>query len=389
MPSKRRSSRSISVAGKALPRGVVGRAEPQQFGSVRPPPRAAVRPAARSRSPSGTSRSSTSLTAAATRYIAVGRCDRDCVVDARPAEDAVGQIDRLVAAVADEDTVGGDALACGEQFPQPLLARIGIAVDAVVVGTFVGVEPHVDALAAVLVACGGVGGERADVGADEFCERSHRTPPSSRMRTASACASSPSAPGHGDDRRGEYAKPFAREFLISDAAQEAVDVHAAVRAGAPARGERVVRPRGVVAGAFGGIIAHEDAAGRRDAAGGGPRVAQRDDQVFGGVGFGGSRACRPANRIRRSGFARAIRGGSHCGNSRPSAGGGRRSRGVRTRRCGRRAPPDCRRRVRPARAGRRPRSRARLLRRRAPAPPTVRPEGRWPCLRRRRVAWRG
>ena len=62
-----------------------------------------------------------------------------------------------IAAAADEDTVGGDALACGEHFPQPLLARIGIAVDAVVVGTFVGVEPHVDALAAVLVACGGVG----------------------------------------------------------------------------------------------------------------------------------------------------------------------------------------------------------------------------------------
>ena len=31
-------------------------------------------------------------------------------------------------------------------------------------------------------------------------------------------------PGHGDDRRGECAKPFAREFLIGDAAQEAVDV---------------------------------------------------------------------------------------------------------------------------------------------------------------------
>ena len=34
-----------------------------------------------------------------------------------------------IAAAADEDTVGGDPLACGEHFPQPLLARIGIAVE--------------------------------------------------------------------------------------------------------------------------------------------------------------------------------------------------------------------------------------------------------------------
>ena len=177
---------------KGVARGVVGRAEPQQFA---PFVRRREQPFDRQREVVAERHFAQFNVVDGRRDAvhAVGRCDRDRVVDARPAEDAVGQIDRLVAAAADEDTVGGDALACGEHFPQPLLARIGIAVDAVVVGTFVGVEPHVDALAAVLVACGGVGGERADVGADEFCERSHRTPPSSRMRTASACASSPSA----------------------------------------------------------------------------------------------------------------------------------------------------------------------------------------------------
>ena len=54
----------------------------------------------------------------------------------------------------------------------------------------------------------------------------------------------------------------------------------------PPVGERVVRPRGVVAGAFGGIVAHEDAAGRRDAAGGGPRSRSETIRCSGGVGFG-------------------------------------------------------------------------------------------------------
>ena len=51
---------------------------------------------------------------------------------------------------------------------------------------------------------------------------------------------------------------------IGDLAQETVDVHAAVGTGPAARGQRVVGARGVVPGAFGRVIADEDAARGRD-----------------------------------------------------------------------------------------------------------------------------
>ena len=68
MPSKRRSSRSISVAGKALPVGLLG--EQSHSSLLRSSAAASSRSTGSEKSsPSGTSRSSTSLTAAATRYM--------------------------------------------------------------------------------------------------------------------------------------------------------------------------------------------------------------------------------------------------------------------------------------------------------------------------------
>ena len=124
---------------------------------------------------------------------AVGRGDRNGVVDARTAEDAVAEVDGLVAAVADEDLLFAHAFQRGDLLFEELLMRVGVAVDTVVVGVFVGVEPRRDLSAGKLVAGRGVGFQRPDVGAHQFFERSHSTPPFMRTRTAAACAPRPSA----------------------------------------------------------------------------------------------------------------------------------------------------------------------------------------------------
>ena len=124
---------------------------------------------------------------------AVGRGDRNGVVDARTAEDAVAEVDGLVAAVADEDLFFAHAFQRGDLLFEKLLMRVGVAVDTVVVGVFVGVEPRRDLSAGKLVAGRGVGFQRPDVGAHQFFERSHSTPPFMRTRTAAACAPRPSA----------------------------------------------------------------------------------------------------------------------------------------------------------------------------------------------------
>ena len=124
---------------------------------------------------------------------AVGRGDRDGIVDTGAAEDAVGEVDGLVAAVTDEDLCFAHAFQGGDFLFEDLLVRVGVAVDAIVVGVFVGVEPGRNFPAGIFVAGRGVGFQRPDVGANEFVERSHNTPPFMRTRTAAACAPRPSA----------------------------------------------------------------------------------------------------------------------------------------------------------------------------------------------------
>ena len=96
----------------------------------------------------------------------VARDDRDRVVPAGDAEDAEKQVDGLVAAVADEDALRRDALEDGNARLQGLLARVGIAVEARVIGAFVGIEEDAGP-AGVFVPGGRVRAEVPDVGPDE------------------------------------------------------------------------------------------------------------------------------------------------------------------------------------------------------------------------------
>ena len=94
---------------------------------------------------------------------AVGGLDGHHVVDAGLAEAAVGQVDGLVAAVAQEDALGGHALHLGYLCLQLQLQRVGIAVQRCVVGVLVGIEKHVGLVAGIFVACTAVGCQRPDV----------------------------------------------------------------------------------------------------------------------------------------------------------------------------------------------------------------------------------
>ena len=104
---------------------------------------------------------------------AVGRGNRNRVVPARTAEDPVGQVDRLVAAVAEENPALAHPLQRGDPPLQLPLVRIRVAVQPVVVGVFVGVEPRRDLPAGVLVARRGVGFQGPDVRPDQLFKGFH------------------------------------------------------------------------------------------------------------------------------------------------------------------------------------------------------------------------
>ena len=94
---------------------------------------------------------------------AVSRGDGYGVVHFRFAEYPVNQIYRFVRAVAHEDAFHRDALDLRKACLERLLARVGVAVDSVVVRIFVGVEGYAQLGALVIVARGGVGREVADI----------------------------------------------------------------------------------------------------------------------------------------------------------------------------------------------------------------------------------
>ncbi len=96
------------------------------------------------------------------------------VVYARAAEYAVGQVDGLVASGAPHEYARFvHALKPGYGLFEFLLMRIGIAVDAVGVGRFVGVEPHRYVASVEFVACGGIRFEGEYVGSYESERISH------------------------------------------------------------------------------------------------------------------------------------------------------------------------------------------------------------------------
>ena len=82
---------------------------------------------------------------------AVGGCDAHYVVAPWLAENAEGQVDGLVAAVAEEDVLGRHALDLLQHGFQFTLQGVGIAVVGCVVRILVGIEKHVCLLARVLV----------------------------------------------------------------------------------------------------------------------------------------------------------------------------------------------------------------------------------------------
>ena len=178
--------------GECVSRGVVGRAEPQQFGA----PVGRRQQRLDRKREIGSQRHFAQFDAVGLRrhaVHAVGRRDRNGVVAARLAEDPEREVYGFVAAVAEEYLSAPHALQRGQLRLQLPLVRVGVAVHAVVVGAFVGVEPDADPAARIFVAGRGVGLQRQNVGPHELRQRFHRAPPSVRMRTALACASSPSA----------------------------------------------------------------------------------------------------------------------------------------------------------------------------------------------------
>ena len=104
---------------------------------------------------------------------AVGRLYGHHIVDARTAEDAVRQVDGLVATVAQEGVVGGDALHSLNLLLQFCLKRVGIAVQRVSVGILVSIEKHMSRVTGILVAGTTIGSKAPDVGAGEVFERLH------------------------------------------------------------------------------------------------------------------------------------------------------------------------------------------------------------------------
>ena len=94
---------------------------------------------------------------------AVGGGDGHGVVETGLAENAEAEVDGFVATVAHKNLLGRQALDLREQRLELLLVRVGVAVHAVVVRTLVGIEPHGNVAALVVVAGGGVRRELAYV----------------------------------------------------------------------------------------------------------------------------------------------------------------------------------------------------------------------------------
>ena len=99
---------------------------------------------------------------------AVRRLDGHHVVTPRLAEDAVSQVDGLVAAVAQEYHVLGHALHLLQQLLQLALQRVGVAVVGGVVRILVGIEEDVSLLARIFITGTAVRSQAPDVLADQL-----------------------------------------------------------------------------------------------------------------------------------------------------------------------------------------------------------------------------
>ena len=97
----------------------------------------------------------------------VGGCNGHHVVHARVAEDAIDQVDGLIASVAKEDVLNRNILDRRNDLLEFLLQRVGIAVDAVVERILVGIKVGRGSDALEFVAGTTVGLELPDILPDQ------------------------------------------------------------------------------------------------------------------------------------------------------------------------------------------------------------------------------
>ena len=100
-----------------------------------------------------------------------GRCHH--IIDARTGKAAVGEVDGLIAAVAEEDTILGYPLHSRKTFLQLQLQRIGVAVEGLVVGILVRIEEHSCFATCIFVAGRAIGCKVPDVGSCELLKGFH------------------------------------------------------------------------------------------------------------------------------------------------------------------------------------------------------------------------
>ena len=93
----------------------------------------------------------------------VGGLDGNDIVAAGLTEDAVGQVDGLVATVAEEDVLLANALHLSQGCLQLELQGVGVAVVRLVVWVLVGIEEYTCLTAGILVTGRAIGCERPDI----------------------------------------------------------------------------------------------------------------------------------------------------------------------------------------------------------------------------------
>ena len=97
---------------------------------------------------------------------AVGGLDGYDIVFSRFTEDAIGQVDGLVAAIAQENHLCRDAFLFGYLLFQFTLQRVRIAVKGRIVWILVGIEEHMCLMAGIFIACAAIGSKAPDVWSD-------------------------------------------------------------------------------------------------------------------------------------------------------------------------------------------------------------------------------
>ena len=98
----------------------------------------------------------------------VGGLDGHYIIHAWLAETAIGQVDGLVATVAQKDALGRHAFYLGDGLLELQLQGVGVAVIRRIVRVLVGIEKHPGLAASVLVTSAAVWCQAPDIGPCKF-----------------------------------------------------------------------------------------------------------------------------------------------------------------------------------------------------------------------------